>query len=87
MPEDLVRPIAAIAQELAAGKTTSRKLVEAALARIATPAAEGGAFHQGARSRRAARRRRLGPAAKGRRGAVSAGGTARLDQGSFRHRG
>jgi len=66
------------------GKTTSRKLVEAALARIADAGGEGGrVFHQGARSRRAARRRRLGPAAKGRRGAVSAGGTARLDQDLF----
>src|SRR5258708_9221293 len=42
MPEDLVRPIAALAQELAEGKTTSRKLVEAALARIADAGGEGG---------------------------------------------
>src|SRR5437660_7578704 len=42
MPEDLVRPIAALAQELAEGRTTSRKLVEAALARIADAGGEGG---------------------------------------------
>src|SRR5258708_19770018 len=42
MPEDLVRPIVALAQELAEGKTTSRKLVEAALARIADAGGEGG---------------------------------------------
>src|SRR5260221_6640260 len=42
MHEVLVRPIAALAQELAEGKTTSRKLVEAALARIADAGGEGG---------------------------------------------
>jgi aspartyl-tRNA(Asn)/glutamyl-tRNA(Gln) amidotransferase subunit A len=42
MAEAILRPIAALAQELAAGKTTSRKLVEAALARIADAAGEGG---------------------------------------------
>jgi len=40
--EAVLRPIAALAQELAAGKTTSRKLVEAALARIADAGGEGG---------------------------------------------
>ena len=42
MAEAVLRPIAALAQELAAGKTTSRKLVEAALARIADAGGEGG---------------------------------------------
>jgi aspartyl-tRNA(Asn)/glutamyl-tRNA(Gln) amidotransferase subunit A len=42
MAEAALRPIAALAQELAAGKTTSRKLVEAALARIADAGGEGG---------------------------------------------
>src|SRR5439155_2520495 len=42
MAETPVRPIAALAQELAEGKTTSRKLVEAALARIADAGGEGG---------------------------------------------
>src|SRR6266581_3977654 len=42
MAETAVRPIAALAQELAAGKTTSRRLVEAALARIADAGGEGG---------------------------------------------
>src|SRR5260221_10743644 len=42
MAETLVRPIAALAQELAEGKTTSRKLVDAALARIADAGGEGG---------------------------------------------
>jgi aspartyl-tRNA(Asn)/glutamyl-tRNA(Gln) amidotransferase subunit A len=40
--EAVLRPIAALAQELAAGKTTSRKLVDAALARIADAGGEGG---------------------------------------------
>jgi len=39
--DSIVRPIAALARELAEGKTTSRKLVEAALARIADAAGEG----------------------------------------------
>src|SRR5882762_10212691 len=42
MAEAAFRPIAALAQELAEGKTTSRKLVEAALARIADAGGEGG---------------------------------------------
>src|SRR5260370_29220739 len=42
MAEAVLRPIAVLAQELAAGKTTSRKLVEAALARIADAGGEGG---------------------------------------------
>ena len=42
MAEAVLRPIAALAQELAAGKTTSRKLVDAALARIADAGGEGG---------------------------------------------
>src|SRR5258707_6886861 len=42
MSEVVLRPIAALAQELAGGKTTSRKLVEAALARIADAGGEGG---------------------------------------------
>jgi aspartyl-tRNA(Asn)/glutamyl-tRNA(Gln) amidotransferase subunit A len=42
MAEAVLRPIAALAQELAAGNTTSRKLVEAALARIADAGGEGG---------------------------------------------
>src|SRR5258708_2285053 len=42
MAEAVLRPIAALAQELAEGKTTSRKLVEAALARIADAGGEGG---------------------------------------------
>ncbi|HZE10056.1 MAG TPA: amidase family protein, partial [Burkholderiales bacterium] len=42
MAEAALRPIAALAQELAEGKTTSRKLVEAALARIADAGGEGG---------------------------------------------
>src|SRR5258708_23435716 len=42
MAETVIRPIAALAQELAEGKTTSRKLVEAALARIADAGGEGG---------------------------------------------
>src|SRR6266436_10090597 len=42
MSEVVLRPIAALAQELAEGKTTSRKLVEAALARIADAGGEGG---------------------------------------------
>src|SRR5882672_3525622 len=42
MAETVVRPIAALAQELAEGKTTSRKLVEAALVRIADAGGEGG---------------------------------------------
>src|SRR6266702_4001131 len=42
MAEALVRPIAALARDLAEGKTTSRKLVEAALARIADAGGEGG---------------------------------------------
>src|SRR6266849_2566136 len=42
MAETLVRPIAALARELAEGETTSRKLVEAALARIADAGGEGG---------------------------------------------
>src|SRR2546422_308565 len=42
MAEAAFRPIAALAQELAEGKTTSRKLVEAALARIADASGEGG---------------------------------------------
>jgi aspartyl-tRNA(Asn)/glutamyl-tRNA(Gln) amidotransferase subunit A len=42
MAEALVRPIAALARDLAQGKTTSRKLVEAALARIADAGGEGG---------------------------------------------
>src|SRR3979409_1079758 len=42
MTEAVLRPIAALAQELAAGKTTSRKLVEAALAHIAEAGGEGG---------------------------------------------
>src|SRR6266513_1697540 len=42
MAETPVRPIAALAQELAEGKTTSRRLVEAALARIADAGGEGG---------------------------------------------
>jgi aspartyl-tRNA(Asn)/glutamyl-tRNA(Gln) amidotransferase subunit A len=39
---EAVRPIAALARELAEGRTTSRELVEAALARIADPGGEGG---------------------------------------------
>jgi len=42
MAEAVVRPISALAQELAEGKTTSRNLVEAALARIADAGGEGG---------------------------------------------
>src|SRR5256885_2809142 len=42
MAETLLRPIAVLAQELAEGKTTSRKLVEAALARIADARGEAG---------------------------------------------
>src|SRR2546429_8634391 len=42
MAETLLRPIAALAQELAEGKTTSRRLVETALARIADAGGEGG---------------------------------------------
>jgi aspartyl-tRNA(Asn)/glutamyl-tRNA(Gln) amidotransferase subunit A len=42
MAESVVRPISALAQELAQGKTTSRKLIEAALARIADAGGEGG---------------------------------------------
>src|SRR5258706_14155591 len=42
MAEVVLRPIAALAQELAEGKTTSRKLVEAALRRIADAGGEGG---------------------------------------------
>src|SRR5712672_287235 len=42
MAEVVLRPIAALAQELAEGRTTSRKLVEGALARIADAGGEGG---------------------------------------------
>src|SRR3989442_4476159 len=42
MAETEVRPIAVIADDLAQGKTTSRELVEAALARIADAGGEGG---------------------------------------------
>src|SRR2546421_10834553 len=42
MAEAAFRPIAALAQELAEGKTTSRRLVEAALARVAERGGEGG---------------------------------------------
>src|SRR5712692_7914866 len=42
MAEAPVLPIAALARDLAQGKTTSRKLVEAALARIADAGGEGG---------------------------------------------
>ena len=42
MAETTLRPIAALARELAEGKTTSRKLTEAALARIADVGGEGG---------------------------------------------
>src|SRR6266508_1204644 len=42
MAEEVVLPIAALAQELAECKTTSRRLVEAALARIADAGGEGG---------------------------------------------
>src|SRR3981189_2496430 len=42
MAEAAFRPIAALAQELAEGETTSRKLVEAALVRIADAGGEGG---------------------------------------------
>src|SRR2546430_10269871 len=42
MAEAAFRPIAALAHELAEGKTTSRRLVEAALARIADAGGEGG---------------------------------------------
>lgn len=37
----IMRPIAELAADLAAGRTTSRELTEAALARIADPAGEG----------------------------------------------
>jgi aspartyl-tRNA(Asn)/glutamyl-tRNA(Gln) amidotransferase subunit A len=39
--EAIVRPVAALARDLSEGKTTSRKLVEAALARIADAGGEG----------------------------------------------
>lgn len=42
MADAVVRPIAALARDLAEGKTTSRRLVEAALARIADAGGEGG---------------------------------------------
>ena len=42
MADALVRPIAALAHDLAQGMTTSRRLVEAALARIADAGGEGG---------------------------------------------
>src|SRR5467141_4078720 len=42
MAEAAFRPIAALARELAEGETTSRKLVEAALVRIADAGGEGG---------------------------------------------
>jgi aspartyl-tRNA(Asn)/glutamyl-tRNA(Gln) amidotransferase subunit A len=42
MASPIVRPIAALAQDLAQGKTTSRRLVEEALARIADASGEGG---------------------------------------------
>ena len=42
MIDTAVSPIAALARELAEGKTTSRKLVEAALSRIADAGGEGG---------------------------------------------
>ena len=42
MAEAAVHPIAALARELAEGKTTSRKLIEAALSRIADAGGEGG---------------------------------------------
>src|SRR3979490_467436 len=42
MAEAAFRPIAALAQELAEGKTTSRKLVEAAPARSGVAGGEGG---------------------------------------------
>ncbi len=42
MAEAVVRPISALARELAEGKTTSRKLIEAALVRIADAGGEGG---------------------------------------------
>jgi len=42
MTEGAVRPIAALARKLAEGRTTSRALTEAALARIADAAGEGG---------------------------------------------
>jgi len=42
MGEAVVRPISVLARDLAEGKTTSRKLIEAALARIADAGGEGG---------------------------------------------
>src|SRR3989442_14987556 len=42
MAEPPVRPIVALAREVAEAKTTSRRLVEAALARIADAGGEGG---------------------------------------------
>src|SRR5690349_23891561 len=42
MTDAVIRPIAALAQDLAQGKTTSRRLVEEALARIADASGEGG---------------------------------------------
>jgi aspartyl-tRNA(Asn)/glutamyl-tRNA(Gln) amidotransferase subunit A len=42
MTQTGMRPVAALARELAEGATTSRRLVEAALARIADAAGEGG---------------------------------------------
>ncbi|HET7199610.1 MAG TPA: amidase [Burkholderiales bacterium] len=42
MTDAVVRPIAALARDLAEGRTTSRRLVEEALARIADASGEGG---------------------------------------------
>ena len=42
MAEAVVRPISVLARDLAEGKTTSRRLIEAALARIADAGGEGG---------------------------------------------
>jgi len=42
MAEAAIRPIAALARELAEGRATSRKLIEAALSRIADAGGEGG---------------------------------------------
>ena len=75
-----------LAAALAEGRTSSRALVEEALARIADPAGEGARLSQ-VYEQRARCRRRAGQAASRRLRRLAARGPSGLDQGPVRRRG
>ena len=80
-------PLAQLAADLAAGRTTSRALVDTALDRIADPSARRGRLHRSRCRQRARGRRRARPAARRGHRAVAARGHPGVGQGPVRRRG